>query len=124
MYWSEISMRFSAGRSTPEMRAIRSGLRFSASPGLALTLFVAGVGGADDPHHALALHDLALVADLLHRRADLHDLFTRPIKFWHETKRPADLADGTVRGDAVPRTLLGCLTHPSPRHRADAKGAL
>src|SRR5512144_667149 len=75
MYFSEISIRFSAGRSTPAMRAIRVVLPV---PGLALALLVAGVGGADDPHHALALDDLALVADLLDGRADLHGLPSLP----------------------------------------------
>jgi hypothetical protein len=40
--------------------------------GLALALLVTGVRRADDPHGSLALDDLALVANLLDRRADLH----------------------------------------------------
>src|SRR5213075_228708 len=40
-------------------------------PYSALTLFVARIL-ADHPHHALAPHDLALAADLLHRRHHFH----------------------------------------------------
>src|SRR5690242_12222252 len=73
MYWSEISIRFSRGRSTPAIRAILDSLLVTGAAGLALALLVARVRGADDPHDTLALDDLALVANLLHRRADLHD---------------------------------------------------
>src|SRR5512136_808414 len=110
MYCSEISMRFSAGRSTPAMRAIPS----SSSPGLALALLVAGVGGADDPHDALALHDLALVADLLHRRADLHDLVTRPKGSGTRRKAPPCLPAGPSGETCLPREHTRLLTHPDP----------
>src|SRR5438105_10546672 len=65
MYVIVIWSCFSRGRSTPEMRAI-------ATVSLALPLLVAGVGGADDPDHALAADHLALDANLLDRGADLH----------------------------------------------------
>src|SRR5512142_3326705 len=96
MYWSEISMRFSAGRSTPAMRAISLVLPRRR---LALALLVAGVGGADDPHDALALDDLALVADLLHRRADLHGRTASDVD--PETKSPASASGGTGCGIAA-----------------------
>src|SRR5512136_1375336 len=120
MYCSEISMRFSAGRSTPAMRAIPS----SSSPGLALALLVAGVGGADDPHDSLALHDLALVADLLHRRADLHDLVTRPKSSGTRRKAPPCLPAGPPGERYLPLELPGLPTHPGPAHRVVAKGGV
>src|SRR5512139_1211184 len=88
MYWRLISIRFSRGRSTPAMRAIlrvsefrvplnpgrrRANARRRRGTGLALALLVTRVRRADDPHGALALDALALVAILLDRRADLHD---------------------------------------------------
>src|SRR5271167_2142469 len=94
MYWSEISMRFSRGRSSPAMRAILvcaplcpKKTRFEAP--LPLALLVTWIGRADDPHDALAFHDLALVADLLHRGADLHDATASPFSSCGETKSPA-----------------------------------
>src|SRR5574342_25570 len=93
MYWSEISMRFSRGRSTPAMRAI-----FWCSP-LALALLVPGVGGADDPDHALAPDDLALVADLLHRRADLHDPRPPPEAIVIANEKPDEKPRRTFRRD-------------------------
>src|SRR5262245_40599719 len=57
-------MRFSDGRSTPAMRAMFSSLL--------LTLLVPRIAAADHPNHALATHDLAVLADLLHGRTDLH----------------------------------------------------
>src|SRR5690349_6111659 len=42
-----------------------------------LALLVAGVRRANDVHHAPAAHDLAVLADLLDRRTDFHDLATR-----------------------------------------------
>src|SRR6202034_3678510 len=60
----EISSRFSRGMSTPEIRAI-------CLPLLALPLLVARVI-ADHPHNAAASDDLALFADRLHARPNLH----------------------------------------------------
>src|SRR5512133_649167 len=96
MYWRATSIRFSRGRSTPAMRAIRLSVTRRA---LALALLVAGVGRADDPHGALALDDLALVANLLDRRADLHDPFPsargfEPRSPAPKTKNPAATAGG------------------------------
>src|SRR5512136_1120417 len=125
MYWSEISTRFSAGRSTPAMRAIPlSPVLRARALGLALALLVAGVGGADDPHDALALHDLALVADLLHRRADLHDLVTRPKGSGTRRKAPPCLPAGPSEAHPHPLEFPRLLTHPDHTHRPDAKGAL
>src|SRR5688500_8649757 len=56
-------MALRRGRSTPEMRAIVTS---------ALTLLVTRVR-ADDAQHSAALHDFALVANLLHTRPYLHD---------------------------------------------------
>src|SRR5208283_5914320 len=64
MYVRPISARLRAGRSTPAMRAI-------GFPLLPLPLLVLGVG-ADHPHHALAVDDLALVTNLFNRRPDFH----------------------------------------------------
>src|SRR5512146_447773 len=122
MYWRAISIRFSRGRSTPAMRAIRG------SPGsraLALALLVAGVGRADDPHDALALHHLALVADLLHRRADLHDaLRCRSKRQKHPPRRPAGLAAKGVRALRLATRILRGFpgSHSSPS--GSAKRAL
>src|SRR5690349_17857708 len=91
MYCRLTSIRFSRGRSMPAMRAIRC-LSVKRGP-LSLALLVTGVGRADDPHDALAPHHLALVADLLHRRADLHEtLRCRSKRQKHPPRRPAGLA--------------------------------
>src|SRR5947209_5677062 len=63
MYVSAISNRFSRGMSTPEIRAMRS-------PS-ALALLVTGVR-ADDAHRPVPADHLALLADLLDGRTDLH----------------------------------------------------
>src|SRR5690554_2895567 len=103
MYWRATSIRFSRGRSTPAMRAI-SVLRTRGE--LALALLVAGVRRADDPHRPLALDDLALVANLLDRRADLHCASDAA----PETKNPASTAGGLAAGTRTP-----CLAARSPR---------
>jgi uncharacterized membrane protein YraQ (UPF0718 family) len=64
-------MCFCRGRSTPAIRAIPSLL----SAGSALTLLVFGVG-ADHAHHALAVDDFALVANLLYRCSYFHTVLT------------------------------------------------
>src|ERR1039457_2047369 len=58
---SPISARFLGGTSTPAIRAIT----------LSLPLFMFRVG-ADDPDHALAVDDLALIANLFNRCAHFH----------------------------------------------------
>src|SRR5262245_32922341 len=65
MYVSPISTRLVRGRSTPAIRAIV----------LSLPLLVLLVG-ADHPYDAFTADDLALDADLFHRRSDFH-LFLR-----------------------------------------------
>src|SRR5262245_44109647 len=70
MYCTAISPRFSRGRSTPAMRAIRRSSR------LALALLVARVL-ADDPHDARAADDLAVLAPDLDRRLDFHAFLNR-----------------------------------------------
>src|SRR5262245_45836677 len=65
MYVSAISMRLSAGRSTPAMRA-------TSPPSLLLTLLVPRIALADHADDALATHDLAVLADLLDRRPNFH----------------------------------------------------
>src|SRR5512136_1813969 len=99
MYCRLTSIRFSRGRSTPAMRAIR--LISSFAPGLALALLVTGVGRADDPHGALALDDLALVANLLDRRADLHDRRLPGLRL-PQTKTPPQLPAGPAVRASVP----------------------
>src|SRR5262245_20290495 len=69
MYVSATSMRFSVGRSMPAMRATESLLS-------ALTLLVPRIAAADHTNHALATHHLAVLADLLHGRSNLHDRFS------------------------------------------------
>src|SRR5215207_11530462 len=59
-----MSTRLSRGRSTPPIRA-------TLTPPLSLPLLVPGVR-ADHADHAPPADDLATVADLLHRRMDLH----------------------------------------------------
>src|SRR6185503_9993298 len=66
MYVSATSMRFSAGRSMPAMRATNQPPR-----SLLLTLLVPRIALADHADHALATHHLAVLADLLHRTPDL-----------------------------------------------------
>src|SRR5687768_14216054 len=77
MYWSEITTRLAGGRSTPEIRAIVSlpfqELVWSRLFLAALALLVPRVRRADHPDDALAAKHLALVTNLLHRRANLHD---------------------------------------------------
>src|SRR5216110_1939216 len=86
MYWIAIWPRLSRGRSTPAMRAM------SSAPLSTLALFVARVL-ADDPDHARAPHDLAVLAAHLDRRSDFH--VSAPVLF--ETVRdPA--AGQVVRG--------------------------
>src|SRR5437868_3235643 len=77
MYWSEITARLAGGRSTPAIRAIVTFLlqwSWSGANGcpLALALLVPRVGGADDADDPLAADHLALVADLLDGRPNLH----------------------------------------------------
>src|SRR5687768_6841418 len=67
MYVRPISMRFVRGRSTPEIRAMLFPLT--------LTLLVLLVG-TNHAHNTLAAHHLALVANLLNRRSDLHSRFS------------------------------------------------
>src|SRR4051794_25690070 len=62
MYVSPISTFFSRGRSTPEIRAILS----------ALPLLMLGITLADDPHHAIPLDHLAVLADGFHARPNFH----------------------------------------------------
>src|SRR6266568_1169425 len=123
MYWSEISMRFSRGRSTPEIRAILDVLLVLPRRGaLALALLVARVGGANDPHDALALDDLALVTDLLDRSADLHDATaSRDDSRCSRRKSPAAASGGTGGGD-VPDRPRCMISHRPPPHRAVCEG--
>src|SRR5215475_7475367 len=72
MYCREITTRFAGGRSTPAMRAMLVLVPRSLAGPLALALLVTRVRRADHPDDPLAADHLALVADLLHRRADLH----------------------------------------------------
>src|SRR5215468_2922076 len=73
MYWREITTRFAGGRSTPAMRAMLVLVPRSLAGPLALPLLVTRVRRADHPDDPLSADHLALVANLLHRRADLHD---------------------------------------------------
>src|SRR5262245_21591062 len=66
MYVSATSTRFSAGRSTPAIRAT------GWPPSLLLTLLVPRIALADHADDATATHHLAVLADLLHRGPDLH----------------------------------------------------
>src|SRR5690348_8040134 len=124
MYWSEISIRFSRGRSTPAIRAILDVLLVLCARrgALALALLVARVGGADDPHDALALDDLALVTDLLDRSADLHDATASREKIsLFQTKSPAAASGGT--GAGMPRSAVVAWFSPCPPpHRAVCEG--
>src|SRR6266571_9347223 len=70
MYVRPISARLFAGRSTPEMRAI-------IPPCLTLPLLVLRVG-ADHPHHASAVDNLAIVTHFFYRRPDLHLILPSP----------------------------------------------
>src|SRR5690349_6515492 len=117
MYWSEISMRFSRGRSTPAIRAILGVLLVPSERGdSALALLVARVGGADDPHDALALDDLALVANLLDRSADLHDATaSRERLSLFQTKSPAAASGGTGGGGAPDRLRYVVFALPPPQ---------
>src|SRR5215475_1679252 len=72
MYWREITTRLAGGRSTPEMRAMPVFVPRSLARASALALLVARVRRADHPDDPLPADHLALVANLLHRRADLH----------------------------------------------------
>src|ERR1700746_3707049 len=67
MYVSAISIRLLRGRSTPEIRAIRS----LPSLGSALPLLVTRVR-AEDAHHAVAPDHLALATDWLDGCTYLH----------------------------------------------------
>jgi hypothetical protein len=64
-------MRFSIGRSMPAMRA--TVLLLSA-----LTLLVPRIAATDHTNDTLATHHLAVLADLLHGRTNLHDRFSLP----------------------------------------------
>src|SRR5437660_12607697 len=75
MYVRPISTRLVRGRSTPAIRAIHLNLSsqlsvLSLQPS-SLSLFVLLIR-TDDPHHAAAADDLALVADSLHRCSNFH----------------------------------------------------
>src|SRR6516164_9207554 len=72
MYWREITTRLAGGRSTPAMRAMLVLFPRSLAGPLALPLLVTRVRRADHPDDPLPADHLALVANLLHRRADLH----------------------------------------------------
>src|SRR5215813_6440598 len=72
MYWREITTRLAGGRSTPAMRAMLVLVPRSLGRVSALPLLVTRVRRADHPDDPLPADHLALVADLLHRRADLH----------------------------------------------------
>src|SRR5215469_10419303 len=72
MYWREITTRFAGGRSTPAMRAMLVLVPRSLAGPLALPLLVTRVRRADHPDDPLPADHLALVANLLHRRTDLH----------------------------------------------------
>src|SRR5215470_17750658 len=102
MYWREITTRLAGGRSTPAMRAMLVLVPRSLAGPLALPLLVTRVRRADHPDDPLPSDHLALVANLLHRRADLHGehrlLIERPIL-------PATPAEKLV-------LLVGGLTSP------------
>src|SRR5437762_13938913 len=86
MYVSATSMRFSIGRSMPAMRATVVLLS-------ALALLVPRVAAADHTNDVLATHHLAVLADLLHGRANLHDPFPLPPRrpyLYRYTIRPRD----------------------------------
>src|SRR5215813_13653401 len=72
MYCREITTRLAGGRSTPAMRAMLVLVPRSLAGPLALPLLVTRVRRADHPDDPLPADHLALVANLLHRRADLH----------------------------------------------------
>src|SRR5262245_903553 len=94
MYVRPISTLLEGGRSTPAIRATESSS--------ALALFVLRVV-AHDPHHALALHDLALVANLFHRRPDLHRFLSRPSLVPVDDPAPGQVVRGQLDENAIPR---------------------
>jgi hypothetical protein len=79
--------------STPAMRAK-----------LALHLLVLGVLAADDPDHAVAPDDLAVLAHLLDRSSDFHSLFTFLewlLEAFHDSA-PSGVVGGHLDLDPVP----------------------
>src|SRR5215510_7384495 len=110
MYVSAISIRLLRGRSTPAMRAI--------SLPLALPLLVLGVVRADHAHDALAPDDLALVANLLDRRSDLHSftLSTMVPRFGSFfarlafTRSPARSGTDTLRNSSATCAVISSLS--------------
>src|SRR5262249_50850486 len=66
IYVNPISMRLVRGRSTPAIRAMAIGPRRLTLP---LLVFLVGT---NHPHDPPTSDDLALVANALHRRSDLH----------------------------------------------------
>src|SRR5262245_27375021 len=97
MYRSAMSTRLSRGRSTPAIRAI---LRPLPS---ALPLLVSWVLRADDHDPPMPANQLAPVADLLHRRSDLH---TNPLFSTPALPVPVD--------DAPPGQIVGRQLHQHP----------
>src|SRR5437868_10547308 len=73
MYVSAMFARLLRGRSTPAMRAM------VLLCSLSLTLFVLGIN-ADHAHYALAVDDLALIANLLDRCSYFHETSFQPSK--------------------------------------------
>src|SRR5262252_3278746 len=112
MYWREITTRLAGGRSTPAMRAMLVLVPRSLAGPLALPLLVTRIRRADHPDDPLAADHLALVADLLHRRADLHDDTELPSSgaCWRHPSKKSSSRDleGLLRpiGDATPGEVI------------------
>ena len=88
MYRSAYSTRFFPGISTP----ITLGIALLLLT-LSLALLVTQIG-ADDPHHALATHDLAALANPFHRCPDFH---LPTSAFQISTISPRDMSNGDMR---------------------------
>src|SRR5947207_6376414 len=100
-------MRFSIGRSMPAMRATGTLL-------LALTLLVPRVAAANHANDALATHDLAVLADLLPGRANLHvgsPSATARAYLYRYTIRPRDRSYGDISTVTLSpgRSLMKCI---------------
>src|SRR5262245_48412438 len=84
-----MTVRFSLGMSTPTRRGISGPLCFLRATrlgSLALALLVTGLA-ADHAHHALAAHDLAVLANPTDGRSDLHGrLHAKRLRFATTTR--------------------------------------
>src|SRR5678816_2512378 len=112
MYWREITTRLAGGRSTPAMRAMLVLVPRSLAGPSALPLLVTRVRRADHPDDPLPADHLALVANLLHRRTDLHgdtDSWSSGPSCRPVLEKLVPLLGGLLRpvGDATPGEVVG-----------------